>query len=306
MSPFESPTSSSTQTTARRSRSPILVTGMPRSGTTWLARQLAYSQGTALTGREPMNPRGNQYGLGHTLPGWSRLTSPTPKQRRLLRLAYRGLLPSVYSRYGLRQWAAPLPWTRIVVKDPFAVLSVPAVVEATAATVVLVYRHPGAILSSYRRMGWTPDLAEIATILPVGPPCPDLDEVDPVVDEMGRFWDALHRAALEDVAATPGVLVVSHEDLASGGTEALARLTAACDLTPKTQPAAPSRSAASATDASENTGASETRLHNFNRKPTEVAHAWRTRVTDAEVAVLEHHAAATLETLDRVKMPLLT
>ena len=35
---------------------PILVTGVPRSGTTWLARWLARGGGMALTGREPMNP----------------------------------------------------------------------------------------------------------------------------------------------------------------------------------------------------------------------------------------------------------
>ena len=46
---------------------PILVTGVPRSGNTWLARLLATSPGTAMAGREPMNPRGRQYALGGTL-----------------------------------------------------------------------------------------------------------------------------------------------------------------------------------------------------------------------------------------------
>ena len=37
-----------------------------------------------------MNPRGKQYALGGTLDGWTRLTDPTPRQRLLLRAAYRG------------------------------------------------------------------------------------------------------------------------------------------------------------------------------------------------------------------------
>ena len=62
----------------RRRGRPILVTGVPRSGTTWLARLLAGSPGTALAGREPMNPRGRQYALGGTLTGWARLSDLTP------------------------------------------------------------------------------------------------------------------------------------------------------------------------------------------------------------------------------------
>ena len=131
---------------------PILVTGVPRSGNTWLARLLALSPGTALAGREPMNPRGRQYALGGSLDGWTRLTDPSPYQRFLLRTAYQGWNPMVFSRFGARQWAGPLPHTRVVVKDPYALLSLRTVVAATGATPVLVYRHPGAVLASYRRV----------------------------------------------------------------------------------------------------------------------------------------------------------
>ena len=64
-------------------RRPILVTGVPRSGTTWLARQLANASGSSMTGREPMNPHGKQYALGGTIDAWARIVDPTPKQRRV-------------------------------------------------------------------------------------------------------------------------------------------------------------------------------------------------------------------------------
>ena len=93
-----------------RSRSPgrpLLVTGLPRSGTTWLARLLAAGPGTALPGREPMNPRGRQFALAGSLPGWSRLDQQlTNAQRRTLRRAYRGWEPRIYGRLGADQWNA--------------------------------------------------------------------------------------------------------------------------------------------------------------------------------------------------------
>ena len=70
----------------------------------------------------------------------------------------------VFSRFGARQWAGPLPQTRVVVKDPYALLSLRTVVAATGATPVLVYRHPGAVLASYRRVSWSPRLDEVAAI----------------------------------------------------------------------------------------------------------------------------------------------
>ncbi len=299
--------------TARPSRRPILVTGMPRSGTTWVARLAATAPGTALTGREPMNARGRQYALAKTLPGWARVEQPSPRQRRALRSAYRGLNPSVYSRYGRRQWAAPFPWTRIVVKDPFAMLSIPAVVATTGARVVVVHRHPGAMLASYRRMGWSPDLDELQPILAAyreksgdtsvaAARLPRLDEVSEA-EAMGRFWMALYAMTLHDLdrldarrgqaADEPRVLLVPHEELAGGGIEAgrhffdelgLRWSTAADEEFAKETGGAAGGSVAPAR---------ESALHNFDRPPDAVATAWRAKLHDGE-----------LEEIESVTMPL--
>src|SRR5699024_4148149 len=100
-----------------------------------------------------------------TLDSWTELNHASPRQRRLLSRSYRGLNPWVYGRYGRRQWAAALPGTRVVVKDPFALLSLPLIRQSTLARVVIIYRHPGALLSSYRRMGWAPDIAELRRLM---------------------------------------------------------------------------------------------------------------------------------------------
>lgn len=261
----------------------MLVTGAPRSGTTWLARQLASSPGAALPGREPMNPQPGQYALGGTVHGWTPLADPTPRQLRLLRRTYAGREPRTSGRYGVRQWAAPLPWTTTVVKDPFALLAVPAVVAATGAVPVVVYRHPGAVLASYRRMGWTADAAQVRAVqgLPPEGPVDDLAA-------MTALWGHLHREVLRWADDVPGLVVVAHRDLSLGGGPALDALRTACGLragsrTPRRAPA-------------------DGRLHRFDRAPAEVAGGWRTALRPGELEALEAALGATLQALDARRM----
>lgn len=289
-------------------RAPVLVTGVPRSGTTWLARELAASPGTALGGREPINPRGRQHALAGTLDGWARLTTPTARQRRALALAYRGADPRVFSRYGHRQWAAPLPWTRVVVKDPFALLSLPAVVATTGARPVLVLRHPAAVLGSYRRMGWSPDLEELAGVLaaagdvrdPAGEPLhlPAPGTVGEA-EAMASFWHVLHALALADAASLPGLVVVDHEDVAAADGCVLAALRADLGLaapadTPADTPAAPTGSAGDTSDAGD--------LHRLDRSPEQAATAWRAHVDPEELAVVERVTASTRARLAELRL----
>ncbi len=278
---------------------PILVTGVPRSGTTWLARTLASGSGAAMPGREPMNPRGGQYALGGSVSGWVRLTTLTGAQRRRLRAAYRGINPLVYGRYGIRQWSAWLPRTRIVVKDPFAMLSLPQLSAATGAQPVLVFRHPGAVLSSYRRMGWTADLEELRAVLPGdlnGLP-DDLDEVS----RMGHFWAALNRTALSDLEGLPRALVVSHQALVRGGDTATRRLFGLCGLAtaPGDQAPPPTTESAGAPDHPGVGRPDSGALHRFDRSAGELTGGWRSTVSDDELHRLEDIAGRVLADLER-------
>ena len=205
-----------TSTNGRARPRAVLVTGVPRSGTTWLARLLAMAPRTAMPGREPMNPHAGQFRLAGTLQAWSRLDQPTRRQRHALWRSYRGLEPRTYGRLGLRSWAAPLPWTTVVVKDPFALLALPAVVAATSARPVLVFRHPAAVLASYRRMGWTPDVAELVAVEPsLAARAPGQDADD--VERMAFFWSACHEIALRPEAGSEAIVCVSHEEITRGG-----------------------------------------------------------------------------------------
>jgi hypothetical protein len=287
----------------------LVVTGVPRSGTTWLARELASAPACSLTGREPMNPNGRQYKLGGTLDTWVRLSRPSQVQVRALRRAYRGLAPGVYGRYGHRQWRAALPSTRVVVKDPYAVLSLDTIARVTDAVPVLVYRHPAAVLSSYRRMGWRPDVTEVAAALAGEPgtnPPPDGAEHD-LVAGMAWFWAALNRTALDAMEHVPGAVVVDHAELAAGGAPAMNRLFAACGLAPTWSPSQPSASrqrplARASSTAEPGTGTPV--LHRLDRPSEQVATQWRSTVDDDEVAVLDALTGPTLQRLEAARIRL--
>ena len=258
-------------------RGPLLVTVVPRSGTTWLARLLATAPHTALAGREPMNPRGRQYALGGTVSGWTRLEEPTPRQRRLLRSTYRGLNPRTYGRYGRHQWRGPLPGTRLVVKDPFAMLSTPAIAAVTGAVPIQVYRHPGAVLASYRRMGWQPDLDEIGPLVPAAarhrPELAELWSRSPSLSEatrMGLFWTVLQVLLLDDLPRAPQTVVVAHGELAGGGIRAVEALFDHLGLVPTDETTSEMQG-----DGDTPAPASGSGLHQLNRNPAETAEAWR-------------------------------
>lgn len=277
-------------------RTPVLVTGMPRSGTTWVARQLAWARGTALAGREPMNPRPSQHALGGTLTRWTKLEEPTARQRRLLRAAYQGWDPRVYSRYGYRQWAAAWPSVRVVVKDPFALLSLPTVVEITGALPVVVFRHPGAILASFRRMNWSPDPEEVTHLealseeLEDSSAAPASQSVTTDVQLVARMWAVLYRLALADIPRLPQVLVISHAELAAGSQSSLRVLHQLCGLPLHRE------TSAAGTSVTEHK-ADSARLHNFDRDPQQVADAWRDQVHKDEVDALEAMVAPVWESL---------
>ncbi len=258
-------------------RAPVLVTGVPRSGTTWLARRLADAPGVCMPGREPMNPRPGQFALGGTLDGWTVLADLSARQRTLLRRCYAGREPRTLSRYGLHQWRALRPGTRTVVKDPFALLSVPALGAGPGALPVVVHRHPAAQLASYRRMGWTADTAEVRALVGrTGAPWPRDD-----VDAMGEFWALLHAFVLDWLPRVPRAVVVDHAELSRAGDAGVAAVRRAAGLPPVPNTAAPQgvpRPRAAGDDG---------RLHRFDRAPQEAAEGWRSRVHPADVARLE-------------------
>lgn len=173
-------------------------------------------------------------------------------------------------------------------------LSIPAIVAITGTEPVLLHRHPGAMLVSYRRMGWAPDLDELRPIVRAFNE--QVDSADrlpdprqpgelPEAEEMGEFWNMLYGMALHDLAASPGTVVVAHEDLAMGGLEAATTLFDRLRLRvgPSTTDHLDGSGGRETTAESEDSGA----LHRFGRNSQDVASSWRGQLQPGEAERLE-------------------
>lgn len=151
---------------------PVLVTGMHRSGTTWVGDMLALAT-TAHYVHEPFAPMNHRSWLSelpttrylhlspdrdspydadiHRIaalrPRWSRVARRVRGPRDAVRLAEDVLRTTAARRRG----------ARAVVKDPFALLAAEWVADRTNADVVVLARHPAAFVSSTVRLGWRLD-----------------------------------------------------------------------------------------------------------------------------------------------------
>jgi hypothetical protein len=219
-----------------------------------------------------MNPRGRQFALGGAVDAWVRRETFSPHEAAVLRRCYAGREPRTFSRFGIRQWAAPLPWTRIVIKDPFAVLSIAAVHDAAGALPILLYRHPAAVLASYRRMGWTADTDELAAL---GGPKP-ASHGD--LAAMAAMWSWSHEVALRDLDRIREGFVVSHHAVTVGGSTAQLELCARLGLE------RPRDAAIAATAAQQRRRGV---LHDFDRTSDAIEEGWREHVSDDEIAAMD-------------------
>lgn len=228
-----------------------------------------------MLGREPMNSRKRQFALAGTVTGWQRLSRPNPRQLAVLRSVYAGRHPLTYGRYGRRQWKAP--WAEhLVVKDPFALLSIPTIVRATGAVAVVVYRHPAAALISYRRQGWTASLDNLHSL---DPP----DNLENLVDRVGWIWKTLYRTALSDLPQSS--IVISHSEVAANP-DLLAFLLTFLGLPP------------SVDSVRRPLGSGE--LHsNLDEDPGQIAESWRHEVDQATIKRIEADCIDVLTELHR-------
>jgi hypothetical protein len=231
-----------------RDTAPILVTGAHRSGTTWVGKMLAATRQTAYIS-EPLNvlhrpavfaaPISHWYTYIHT----GNEAQYLPAYRKLLRLEY-GLgreLAALRSRKDVLRmgrdawifWTGRINRARPLVKDPFAVFSIPWFVERLGMQVVVTVRHPAAFASSLMRLEWPFQLADL-----LGQPALMHDWLEPYRVEMEALrsqpddilpqacllWKMVYGAVMAVQACEPQVRVVRHEDLSRAPLEEFARL----------------------------------------------------------------------------------
>lgn len=236
------------------SRKPILVTGAHRSGTTWVGKMLS-AGGQAAYISEPLNILHRPGVLSAATSQWYTYICTDneedylPAMRQMLQYRYHPLaeLRSLRSLKDLgrmgRDWGTFLRGRtrqlRPLLKDPFAVFSVPWFAERLDCEVVITVRHPAAFVSSLKRLGWPFDLKDL-----LAQPLLVRDWLEPFRAEMERLsragedsigansllWRIVYQVVGQFRRDHPQIQIVRHEDLSAQPIEGFKALSAALGL----------------------------------------------------------------------------
>jgi hypothetical protein len=295
----------------------VVVTGLPRSGTSWAGKMLAAS-GELVYVNEPLNPAhppGRSPGVlnadvthrfQYICPGndqrWAAAFADT------LRLRYHVLAELRRNRgpYDLARMVKYLgaftggrvQGRRALIDDPYAVLSSGWFASRLGCQVVVMVRHPVALVGAWRRLGWEADLGDLLG-QPLlmrdlfGPYAEQLAETaaagDPI-EAIAQLWRVTY-AAVGELAdqAGPAIRVQRYEDLATEPGTAFPELYRACRLTWTPTSQARVITATTGTGTPERTyawsllgGLSRTAFRSMDSKAS--LRSYRDRLTEKEIA----------------------
>jgi hypothetical protein len=235
---------------------PVLVTGLPRSGTSWTGKMLVAGGGLVYV-NEPLNPEhppGRCPGvLDATVTHRFQYICPDdeapwlPAFTDTIALRY-GFLAELRRnrrpydlarlvRYGAAFTAGRLLGRRALLDDPFALFSAEWFASRLGCRVVVLVRDPVALVGSWRRLGWAVDCRELLEqplLVRDHPEVLSLGSLagvaDPIATTAG-LWRVARTITARLAERHPGILVVSYEDLARDPLRGFRHLYEWCGLT---------------------------------------------------------------------------
>ena len=214
---------------------PILVTGAHRSGTTWVGRMLAADANTAYVS-EPLNVHHRPGIFRAKVSRWYQYICDENEQEFLP--AYRELLDFDYHLWSeirsirsrrdfLRMgrdflifYYGSLRGQRALLKDPFAVFSLPWFTQKLNCKVIVTVRNPGAFASSLKRLNWSFDFKDL-----LDQPLLMRDhaeayreemqamQAEDVIGQASLLWKIIYRSVHSARGLNPDFMIVRHEDL---------------------------------------------------------------------------------------------
>lgn len=214
---------------------PILVTGAHRSGTTWVGRMLAADANTAYVS-EPLNVLHRPGIFRAKVSRWYQYICDEnekeflPAYEELLDFDYHlwGEIRSIRSRKDFLRmgrdflvfYNGSLHGQRALLKDPFAVFSLPWFAKRLNCKVVVTVRNPGAFASSLKRLNWSFDFKDLLEqpLLMRDHAGEYQDEMrsmkaDDVIGQASLLWKIIYRSVHAARELNPDFIAVRHEDL---------------------------------------------------------------------------------------------
>ena len=281
---------------------PILVTGIPRSGTTWVGRVLCAGQGAGYV-NEPFNlatsPGTMRVPVDHWYPHVTAENEAeiVPALGPLLRFEYPlgRELPRCRTYndvlHTLSWWRNSVRsrGRRPLVKEPHAVFSVEWFARRLGSDVVVTVRNPAAVVSSWKRLGWDFDFANLleqpALVRDLlGPFRADMERaLEPsrdLVDRVALLWHVVYRTVVGYRDRFPGFHIVRQEDLSRNPAEGYRALYAALGL-PLTREAEIAIAAASSADNPKETTVDKPHETRLDSRANLMS--WKQRLSDDEV-----------------------
>jgi hypothetical protein len=283
-------------------RRPILVTGMPRSGTTWVGRMLIASGELGYI-NEPFNLETSPGTIRLPVQHWYTYVATENEERflppllDLLNLDYRLVTQLRRCRtrtdlqHTLKMWLSFVRsrGLRPLVKEPHAVFSAEWFLDRLGSEVVVTVRHPAAVVSSWKRLEWSFDFANLLeqpTLMRdwLEPFRAEMQEAlspgNDLVDRVALLWRVIYSVVEQYRQRSPHVHIVRHEDLSRDPLQHYASLYKALGLS-FTSRAAAAVAASSASDNPKETRADspyETRIDSRANLDN-----WKKRLTAKEV-----------------------
>jgi hypothetical protein len=287
---------------------PILVTGITRSGTTWAASMLNASRRVVYV-NEPLNPKhppGRSPGVlrADVRARYQYICADNEHEyldayRDLLALRYH-LAAELKRNHGLADIARAARYLalftrgrvqgrRLMVADPFAVFSAEWFARRLGFQVVVMVRHPVAVVGSRKRLGWRLDLPELLAqpllerdwLTPIQREWPDALRPDgDIVQGGAQLWRLVYEAVLEQSRRLPGLILVRHEELSMdpiGGFEQL------CDRLGLPFDERTRRSVIESTSASNPVQVGKGGAHEIRLDSRANLESWRSRLSSDEV-----------------------
>lgn len=215
---------------------PILVTGSPRSGTSWAGQMIGQASLTHYV-HEPFNISSNPCLCGVNFKYWFQYLSLGNYNEFRNHLehtiypAYTGIgLFNTFAEMTRSRRIRPLLRylksylsRRVLIKAPMAVFSAETLAHLFEMDVVVLIRHPAAIVSSYKELNWThpfshflnqPELME-EQLAPFRHEIEDFvnNEYD-IVDQIALLWKLIHYKITKYQETHPNWIFLRYEDLA--------------------------------------------------------------------------------------------
>jgi len=231
-------------------RQPILVTGMHRSGTSWVGHMIC-AGGDFIHVPEPLSVLNRQTILSSKVERWYTYICHQneglylPHYRDALAFRLHPIQDVRKARLGSprdplripKRWGSFLlgriQGRGLLIRDPFAVFSINWFARRLGCRVVVVVRHPLAVVGSLKRLGFTFDFKNLLEqpLLMNERLRPFRSEVEAVagvpgdvIDHGCLLWRIVYGGVVNDQAHDPSVCVVRHEDLSLSPTRQYARL----------------------------------------------------------------------------------